>query len=179
MLPDFVAWHRRLAQWRHFVSGKRSWLRRAESRRWLADQRGNRRLPWFGRALANRCTRPLEFVPLHDGRWRHRRSGDWRGVQTCNLGVWRADVEAINGFDNRYVGHGLEDSDFAVRLLRSGARRKLGNHGSPVLHLWHERPARGKSTSPNRRLFFELLNADAVRAPDGLEEVAAAPAATP
>ena len=156
VLPDFVAWHRKLAQAGHFVSGKRSWLTRSESLRRLSGGPGGGRRRWFARALGLRCTRPLEFAPLPDGRWRHRKGGDWRGVQSCNLGVWRADFVAINGFDNRYEGHGLEDSDLAVRLLRSGVRRKLGSHSSPVLHLWHERAA-GSQDSPNLPLFRELL----------------------
>ena len=172
VLPDFIAWHRRLAQPGHFVSGKRSWLRAGTSACWLARPRGHRRWRWrwFARALANRCTRPLEFVPFPDGRWRHRAAGEWRGAQGCNLGVWCRDLDRVNGFDNRYVGHGLEDSDLAVRLIRAGVRRKLGGHASPVLHLWHPRRA-GAADSPNRRLFEAVLAGAAARAPDGLAEV--------
>ena len=174
VLPDFIACHRALAQHGHFVSGKRCWLRRPASRRCLAGGGRNRgRAQWFLRALAQQCTRPFEFLPLPDGRWRRRRSSDWRGVQTCNLGVWRRDVLAINGFDNRYVGHGWEDSDFALRLIGSGVRRKLGSHASPVLHLWHER--RHRQLGPaggNERLFQGTLAEGPVRAANGLREVA-------
>lgn len=171
VLPDFIARHRALARRRYFVTGKRSWLGRAESGRRLRGRVCDRRWRWLLRALAGRCTRPLEFVPLPDGRWRDRRSGDWRGAQTCNLGVWRGDFAAVNGFDNRYAGHGLEDSDLAARLLRGGVRRKLGSCASPVLHLWHERPAPA-SASPNRRRFQATLDGGPVRAADGLEEAA-------
>ena len=62
-----------------------------------------------------------------------------------------------------------------MRLLRSGVRRKLGSHSSPVLHLWHERAA-GSQESPNLRLFRELLEEKSpVRVADGLAEVASAP----
>ena len=37
-----------------------------------------------------------------------------------NLGVWREDFLAVNGFDERFVGWGLEDHDFAQRLVRLG-----------------------------------------------------------
>ena len=175
VLPDFVAWHRKLAQAGRFVSGKRSWLTRSESRRRLSGGPGGGRWRWFARALGARCTRPLEFAPLPDGSWRHRKSDDWRGAQSCNLGVRRADFVAVNGFDNRYEGHGLEDSDLVVSLLRSGVRRKLGSHSSPVLHLWHARAA-GSQESPNLRLFRELLEEKSpVRVADGLAEVASAP----
>ncbi len=169
VLPDFIACHRALAQRGHFVSGKRCWLRRPASERCLAGARNRGRTRWFLRALAQQCTRPFEFLPLPDGRWRRRRNSDWRGVQTCNLGVWRRDVLTINGFDNRYVGHGWEDSDFALRLIGSGVRRKLGSHASPVLHLWHER--RTTPAGGNARLFQETLADGPVCAANGLREV--------
>lgn len=155
VLPDFIAAHRRLAEAGHFVSGKRSWLREDFTRRWLSAPSYDRRASWFGRALRNNCTGPLEFIPRKDGDWRYQRSQDWEGVWTCNLGVWRESVWAINGFDNRYQGHGPEGSDFAVRLIRSGCSRKLGNRSSPVLHLWHERRA-SPAESPNR--YSELVD---------------------
>ncbi len=86
VLPDFIAAHRRLAEPGHFVSGKRSWLRHGFTRYWLDRPSYDGRLVWFGRALLNRCTRPLEFIPRRDGNWRYRRRRDWQGVQTCNLG---------------------------------------------------------------------------------------------
>ena len=120
VLPDFVAAQRQLAESGYFVSGKRSWLREDFTRRWLDNPSHDGRLVWFSRALRNKCTRPLEFVPRQNGNWRYRRHRDWQGVQTCNLGVWRDDAVAVNGFDNRYQGPGLEDSDFVVRLIRRG-----------------------------------------------------------
>ena len=159
VLPDFVAAQRQLAESGYFVSGKRSWLREDFTRRWLDNPSHDGRLVWFSRALRNKCTRPLEFVPRQNGNWRYRRHRDWQGVQTCNLGVWRDDAVAVNGFDNRYQGPGLEDSDFVVRLIRRGILRKLGDRGSPVLHLWHER-RKGPPGSPNGHLFQELLKSD-------------------
>jgi len=37
-----------------------------------------------------------------------------------NLAAWRADLLAINGFDERFVGWGGEDWDLADRLMRIG-----------------------------------------------------------
>jgi glycosyltransferase involved in cell wall biosynthesis len=37
-----------------------------------------------------------------------------------NLGVWRDDLLAVNGFDERFVGWGGEDRDFTYRLMRAG-----------------------------------------------------------
>lgn len=171
VMPDFVSQHRRLAERGWFVAGKRSWLRKGLTARVLAAPErfaGNGRLRWLGRSLLNGCTRPAEFLHLRCDRT--ARSKDWRQAQSCNLGVWRDDCTAINGFDERYLGHGLEDSDFAVRLIRHGVLRKRGDHASVVLHLDHprrrDRPAQSRSTE----LFAELLAGDRVRAGIGIEQ---------
>ena len=181
VLPDFVAVNRRLAEPGWFVSGKRSYLRGGLSRR-ILDERpvagmGSRAV-WLGRSLLNQCTRPAEFIALGDGEFRKKQAADWRKVQTCNLGVWRSDCLAINGFDERYVGHGLEDSDFVLRLIRAGVRRKLGNNGSLVLHLEHERRDRPPE-SKNAELFAALEAGTGCRAGFGLEEAALARSKTP
>lgn len=54
-----------------------------------------------------------------------------------NIGVWRSDYERVNGFDEQFVGWGLEDRDLQVRLERLGLRPwSIVLHTAPV-HLWH------------------------------------------
>lgn len=54
-----------------------------------------------------------------------------------NIGIAREDFEAVNGFDESFVGWGCEDDDLAYRL------RKSGRQIIPVLaytqcyHMWH------------------------------------------
>jgi len=171
VLPDFTARHRALAESGKFVSGKRSYLRRGMTQRVL--RRG--RAPWGGRpvwllrSLANQCTRPLEFLTRPDGPWRDRKATEWQRAQTCNMGVWLEDFRRVNGFDNRFIGHGLEDSDFVLRLIRGGTRRKLGDRACLVLHLEHERPTR-PGDSPNAALFQRIMAASSYRVADGLDE---------
>ncbi len=175
VLPDFVAVNRRLAEPGWFVSGKRSYLRGGVSARILGGRPPlgiGSRLAWFGRSLLNQCTRPAEFLLRGDGAFRKAQAGNWQKAQTCNLGVWHADCVAVNGFDERYVGHGLEDSDFVLRLIRSGIRRKLGNNASLVLHLEHERRHRPPE-SKNAELFAALAAGSGFRAGVGLAEAAA------
>ena len=170
VLPDFVSVHRLLAEQGCFISGKRSWLRKGITRRILASPEGwpSGRLYWFAQSLMNQCTRPLEFIPLPCDR--RKRESEWRQVQTCNMGFWRSDWAEVNGFDERYVGMGLEDSDFAVRLIRKGIRRKLGNHASIVLHLNHDRRRGRIPESPNCELFDELLGSERFIAPVGFRQ---------
>ena len=174
----FVATHARLAEAGCFVAGARSFIKQRQTRRMLAEpERWARldRFAWFFRALAGNANRPFQLLALPGNGLRHRHPDQWQGVQTCNLGVWRADIDQVDGYDMSYVGHGLEDSDFALRLLRAGIRRKSGRFASIVLHLWHPRP--GGTASPNCGLFESLLNSSRYLPVSGLSDLRKADAA--
>jgi len=148
------------------VSGRRTWLGPVVTRRTLA-----RGAPpsgswpyWFAWSLAGQVTGPFELIglPARMG-FRYRLAQRYQRAQTCNLGYWRTDCEAVGGYDERYVDHGLEDSDFVVRMFRHGVRRKEGAHGSIVLHLNHPRRQRGPAAR-NEEMFSELMASDRVLA---------------
>ena len=58
-----------------------------------------------------------------------------------NIALWRCDFERVNGFDEQFIGWGLEDRDLQQRLLRIGMRVRSILSRTAVLHLWHP-PAR-------------------------------------
>lgn len=55
-----------------------------------------------------------------------------------NIGAWRSDLERVNGFDERFVGWGLEDRDLQRRLARIGVRARPVTGRTAAIHLWHE-----------------------------------------
>ncbi len=55
----------------------------------------------------------------------------------ANFGVSRELWLRVNGFDERYVGWGYEDEDFARRLRSVGARKIDVTATARVAHLWH------------------------------------------
>jgi glycosyltransferase involved in cell wall biosynthesis len=55
-----------------------------------------------------------------------------------NIAVWRSDLERVNGFDEQFVGWGLEDRDVQRRLEAVGVRVRSVLHRTAPLHLWHE-----------------------------------------
>ncbi len=54
-----------------------------------------------------------------------------------NFGVWRRDFEAVNGFDERFVGWGQEDDDLGLRLRAAGVRLESILDRTCSLHVWH------------------------------------------
>lgn len=175
VLPDFLACHARLAEPGWFVAGARSYIKQRQTREMLTQPMAwtrPTRLAWFILALLAQANRPLQLLSL-PGNWRrYRRPDGWQKVQTCNLGVWRADIDRVDGFDATYTGHGLEDSDFVLRLLRAGARRKSGRFATVVLHLWHPRPT--GTRSPNVERFEAMVASDRHRPVIGISHLAPA-----
>lgn len=167
----FVSRHLALAEANYFVAGNRVLLSASFTQRVIADEiaihrwRASRWLSAWAKRDVNRAA-PLVRLPL--GPLRKGASKRWQGVKTCNLAAWRADLVRVNGFDERYAGWGLEDSDLVIRLLNSGVRHKSGRFHAPVFHLWHRENDRSALVENQARL-DELLGAGRVVALEGLD----------
>jgi glycosyltransferase involved in cell wall biosynthesis len=59
------------------------------------------------------------------------------GIKTCNFAFHKQDAIAVNGFNEDFVGWGREDSEFTVRLLNSGIRRRNMKFNGLAYHLYH------------------------------------------
>ena len=119
------------------------------------------------RRLRGGVNRLAAVLRLPLGPLRKLRAGRWRGARSCNLAVWRADLERVDGFDASFCGWGREDSDLLIRLLHCGVRRKDGRFATGVIHLWHPEADRAQLAANDARL-DALLDSDRVRAQRGL-----------
>lgn len=176
--PDFVATHRSLAEPGWFVTGNRILMSEQLTTNVLRDHLDPARWSyrqWMrerGRGGINR-TVPLIRLPL--GPLRKLRFRAWRGARSCNLAIWRSDLDRVDGFDCAYQGWGREDSDLLVRLLHAGVKRKDGVFATGVLHLWH--PAADRSRVPdNDKKLDDARSAGRVTALQGLSAMALAAA---
>jgi glycosyltransferase involved in cell wall biosynthesis len=168
--PDFIAVHRRLAEPGWFVTGNRVLLSRELTERVLAQaiepERWNL-ATWIGARARREINRFAPLLTLPAGPLRKLRTGVWDGARSCNLAVWRSDLERVDGFDSAFSGWGLEDSDLLIRLLHAGLRRKDGNFATGVLHLWH--PESDRACLPeNQRRLDEVERSNRIRAITGL-----------
>lgn len=168
--PGFIATHRQLAEHGWFVTGNRILMSEQLTQTILRDRLDPESWSYRewarerGKGGINR-TVPLMRLPL--GPLRKLRFRAWRGARSCNLAVWRRDLDHIDGFDCAYEGWGREDSDLLVRLLHAGVRRKDGVFATGVLHLWH--PSADRSWLPdNDKKLEDVISDGRIRAQKGL-----------
>jgi GT2 family glycosyltransferase len=154
--PYFIQNHLALLEPGNMVAGGRGLLTPAYTKQ--LEQTAKQRAPselvnalqllsspcrlWVSKA----CDRYLSMYswthPMFN-RFRDAKPKDDGLVRTCNLSLWMGDFDQVDGFDESFVGWGLEDTEFAVRLIAQGVRVRSGRFATNVFHLWH--PERSRS----------------------------------
>ncbi|RAP56875.1 glycosyltransferase family 2 protein [Oleiagrimonas sp. MCCC 1A03011] len=129
----------------HFIADHHAFARRGcfvQGSRMLPDERATKRMFAHKRFRPHFFTRGLQ-------RRRHALRLPWlarvwafprvnrRGIKSCNMGFWREDLIAINGFNEAMTGWGREDAELAVRAFNYGLMRCDLRFAGMATHLWH------------------------------------------
>jgi glycosyltransferase involved in cell wall biosynthesis len=135
----FISDHKALAEQGCFFQGKRVLVNKKEVGRF--DHRTMKSLIKKVKlatvsGLSNR--HHIIRIPFFPSHTTNKRSG----VRSCNMGVFKKDIEAINGFNEAFVGWGREDTEFVIRLFRYGVTRKEHPFRAICYHLWHNENSR-------------------------------------
>ncbi|QTA84352.1 glycosyltransferase family 2 protein [Desulfonema magnum] len=92
------------------------------------------------------------------------------GIRGCNMGFFREDIFAINGYNQAFVGWGREDSELAVRFYKYGLKRKEHPFMAVCFHLWHEENNR-KRLDKNDQLLKKAIDSDQHKCLNGLLQI--------
>jgi glycosyltransferase involved in cell wall biosynthesis len=132
----FVARHVAAHEPRSFAVGGAIRLDRATSESIGEADIDAGRFEGLGTAADRRDLRRRAWKSRWGVRLGHRRRPKILGL---NFAVDRALFEEVNGFDEAFVGYGLEDSDLRDRLMRTRPRPrvKVLYGKNDVWHLWH------------------------------------------
>ena len=144
---DFISQHYRHAAKGRFVSGGAILMPKALSEALTQEDICS------GRAF------DIHWLQAHGMPWNWKMSKLWRNAWVCcamnwltpakaswnggNASTWREYILQANGFDTR-MRYGAEDREFGQRLENAGIKGIQLRYGTPLLHLYHERPYRNE-----------------------------------
>ncbi|MGI5869564.1 MAG: glycosyltransferase [Kiritimatiellia bacterium] len=165
LLPDALAVHERCAAPRRLLAGHRGILSEETTRELMQKDPAPTAEDW------DRAWKQADFTESNEASVQHKKQSRLRRwhlakghkpkLLGCHFSLFRDDVWRVNGFDERYVGWGYEDDDFARRLYSAGTRPFSVIDDARALHLWHPSLApqalKRRRDRPNRRYFRRLF----------------------
>jgi glycosyltransferase involved in cell wall biosynthesis len=160
--PQFVADHGALATPGCFIQGHRALIGKNAAVEFGKNGLDRRRalLSFQLRGWANAFRWPMPLrLPRHNV----------RGIRGCNLGIWRADLLRVNGYNEAFTGWGREDAELAARLMNSGVRRVNARGWALCYHLWHP-PASRSGLNTNDELLAATIRERRRRCDLGLDQ---------
>jgi glycosyltransferase involved in cell wall biosynthesis len=160
--PQFVRAHRRFARPGSYVQGSRCLISPTLTESLLRDRRC--RISPFARGLRNRQNGM--YLPWLVPFIRGPRDAD-RRTRGCHMAFWRDDLQAVNGYDEGFVGWGREDSELAARLIHSGVQRRNFKYGAAAFHLWHPEAA-ARANADNEARYEATIREQRRRCTNGL-----------
>ena len=164
--PSFIADHLKLARKGRLIQGSRVILTQSRTQE-ILDSGELPDLSAFSQGIEKRLSalrcRSLSALIGRQSSRKHK------GIKTCNMGFFRSDALAVNGFDNRFVGWGREDSEFVARLFHNGMKRHNLKFAGIAYHLWHHEAERD-ALPQNDALLKATLSEQKIRCEDGMDE---------
>lgn len=137
--PYFVYDHLKMAKPNTYLQGTRVMLSEQESKI-LIDKKSFAFLPKGMKSIRILCVTNLVSRIIKHKYYKSYAKG-------VNMSFYRDDLIKINGYDEDFVGWGLEDEDIALRMQNGGVVRKFIKFCAIGYHLYHGDETRPKSNS--------------------------------
>lgn len=147
--PKFISDHRKYALRGCFFCGTRARLGPKLTASIMKNPRN--KISWWEGDLDSRLNTiriPFLHLIVKGPEYTYKR------LRGCHMAFWKSDLIKINGFDERYMSWGREDSDIAMRMMHAGIKRINLKWAAICYHLNHT-VSQGAST--NDHLLFETI----------------------
>ena len=170
--PKFVKAHEVLAQKGCFVNGNRVLLSECLTGKVLSgevDLTEASVVDWLVWRMKGDVNKVAHLVHWLHAPGRREVQFRWKQIRSCNFGLWKDDLLAVNGFDESFEGWGHEDADLVLRLHHLGLCRKNGFLSTEVYHLWHRLNSRSREDVNHQRVIGRM-HTGIVSAPKGIRD---------
>jgi len=128
----FIEDHQKFTRKGYFIQGTRVLLGESLSETVLANKTMSSMYCKHGVENRKNCIRSAFLANLFSFK-----SSRLTGIKTCNFAFFKEDAISVNGFNEEFVGWGREDSEFTVRLLNNGVKRRNMKFNGLAYHLYH------------------------------------------
>ncbi len=129
---NFIKDHVQNAQRKTFVQGCRTILNEAKTREVIENNQYS--FDFFSRGIRNRIN--AMRIPFLSSLIKTDPYCS-KNIKACNLAFWREDFVGVNGYDNLFYGWGMEDYEFAARLINYGLKKRRLKLAAVCYHLNH------------------------------------------
>lgn len=83
------------------------------------------------------------------------------------LGVYRKDIQKVNGWNEAFKGWGLEDTELVARLFHAGVVFRKIKFQAITYHLWHKIQSR-ESADRNLKILAETIKEKKTKCTEGI-----------
>ncbi|HEG5919189.1 glycosyltransferase [Campylobacter lari] len=154
---SFVADHLKFAQKKVFLQGSRVILNEKESKELLSkndfslafNKKGfkNQRNIFLAKCIYKFSKLAKKFF---------KKSQLIKGIRGCNMSFYKSDFEAIEGFNEKFIGWGREDSEFVARFLFNEGVFKRLKFNALAYHIYHEENSKNM-LKINHQIYLETI----------------------
>lgn len=154
---SFIADHLKFASLKTILQGSRTILNENESEDILKSN--DFKLAFNKKNLKNKKNDFLAYLIYNFSKIDKnffKKSQLVKGSKTCNMSFYKSDFEAIEGFNEKFVGWGREDSEFVARFLfNNGLFRRL-KFNALAYHIYHEENSKSMLES-NHQIYLDTI----------------------
>lgn len=153
-----------------FLQGGRILMTEERTKAILANPSAKNTFHIFSSGLEHRMEKRLTaFRSIFLGNIFFRELNNKSKIRSCNMSFFFSDIVAVNGFNNKFVGWGREDSEFVERLINNGITGRVLKFVALGYHLYHKEESR-QSVPENDVILNNAIDEKLIWCEDGLSK---------
>lgn len=162
--PKFIFDFKKNAKKGEALIGSRIFLSESASQKRIQNKNCDAVFPLFSTEIETNRINSVRLPLLNNLHKPLRYSSNLRGGL---LGVWKKDLERVNGWNEEFSGWGLEDTELVARLFNSGLMLRKIKFQAITYHLWHKTQNR-EQLSKNKKILDKTISEKTVKCTKGL-----------